>query len=301
MLEDVFVNHEALIFRRGRIYPESFVARLYAARYKRATSAGSFLFKNYCLRRGAVTVPSGLWVIDNFSPDSYHHWLVDVLPRLVLAEELYPDESALLLPHYYCRQPYIAFSLRAFPRLQTRWISARSKTRVNRLAFVPRPPIYLHDLLAEVARRVGQLVGESGTARRIYFSRADTQRRRARNEKEVAQIFRLHDFEIIQVDPTRPDQQIRASRGATLIAGVHGAALTNLIFMQPGGRLLELRHGYDEVFFDAYRPLAKAMGVEYESQICNIATGAKGYEINNVDLVVDLDVLRANLRRALAA
>jgi capsular polysaccharide biosynthesis protein len=295
-LEDVFVNHEALIFRRGRIYPESFVAPMYRARYKRESRPGAFLLKNYWLRRGAVTMPSGLWAIDNFSPDNYHHWLVDVLPRLLLAEELYPDERVLLLPRYYARQPYIPFTLQAFSRIdRIGWIGARAKTRVQRLAFVPRPPVFLRDLLGEVANRVGSLAGAPSDARRIYFSRTDAPRRRARNEKELIRVLRSYDFEIIRIDPAKPWEQVRASLGANLIAGVHGAALTNLIFMQPGGRLLELRHGQNEVFFKAYGPLAKAMGIHYRAQICELAHEAIGYEINNADLIVDLDLFRENL------
>jgi capsular polysaccharide biosynthesis protein len=299
-LEEVLVNREALMFRRGRIYPESFVARLYAAHYRRPSRYGAFLLKNYWLRRGAVRVPSGLWVIDNFSAGSYHHWLVDVLSRLVLARKLYHCERVLLLPRHYRNQPYVPFTLQGFPEIhRVGWIGARAKVRVGRLAFVPRPPIYLGELITEVAERVGRIGGEPGGARHIYLSRSDAQRRRARNEAEVVRVLRSYDFEILRIDPNKPWEQVRASRGAKVIVGVHGAALTNLIFMPPGGRLLELRHGHDEVFFHAYAPLAAATGVAYHDQRCDLAEGAVGWEINNADLIVDLDKLRENLRLVL--
>ena len=78
MIEDAFVNHEALIFRRGRIYPESFPLELYAAPYKRTVTYGRFLVKNYWLRRGAIRLRSGLWVIDTLSPGNYFHWLIEI-------------------------------------------------------------------------------------------------------------------------------------------------------------------------------------------------------------------------------
>src|SRR5437868_5474024 len=119
-LANVFVNHEALIFRRGWIYTESFVqSSANQRRYRRPSRYAWFLLKNYWLRRGAVNLHSGLWVIDNYSPDNYHHWIIDVLPRLLHAEEIFPDEHVLALPAYYSRQPYIHFTLRAFPHIHT--------------------------------------------------------------------------------------------------------------------------------------------------------------------------------------
>lgn len=297
VLNDVFVNHEALIFRRGRIYPESFVTgSRHAAHYDRLSRYGWFLVKNYGLRRGAVRVPSGLWAIDNYSPGNYHHWMLDVLPRILHAEEAFPDERVLLLPRYYERQHYIGFTLRAFGGTErVRWIDERPKTRVASLAFVPRQTgEHLGALLREVARRVGDVAGEPGASRRVYLSREGA-RRSARNEAEVVRVLREHDVEIFHIDPAKPWEQVRASMGANLMIGVHGAALTNLMFMAPGSTLLELRHGHDEVFFDAYRPMADLLGVEYRRQTCELAEPAEGLAINNADVVVDLDVLRENL------
>ncbi len=300
-LEDVLVNHEALIFRRGRIYPESFVAgSRHASHYRRLSRYGWFLLKNYYLRRGSVRVPSGLWAIDNYSPDNYFHWMIDVLPRLVRAEHEHPEEKVLLLPRYYRRAAYIEFTLRVFPHIErVRWIAARTKTRVGRLAYVPRQTEdRLPGQIAEIVRRLTPLVGKGGTTRRIYFTRDDARWRYARNEREVVRVLREHDVEFHRIDPSKPWEQMRMSLEASLIVGVHGAALTNLIFMAPGGRVLELRHPHEEVFADVYRPLAAMMGVEYLRQDCELADEAEGFAINDADLIVDLDVLRENLRRA---
>jgi len=69
------------------------------------------------------------------------------------------------------------------------------------------------------------------------------------------------------------------------------------MFMGPGARLLELRHPYEQWFADVYRPLAAMVGVEYHRQFCQPFNGPKGIETNHADLVVDLDLLRENLRR----
>jgi capsular polysaccharide biosynthesis protein len=294
-LDDVLVNHENLIFRRGRIYPEAFMARMYYARHAAEHPMAWFLVKNYLLRWRSEQVGSGIWAIDTFTPDNYHHWMVDVLPRLVLAEGLYPEERLLLLPRYYTRQPYVHFTLQAFPRIEVRWISARAKLHVGRLAFVPRPPVYVRELIRDVADRVASRVDSAPAERRIYFSRADAPSRRAHNEREVSRVLESYDFETVTVDPRAPGDQVRIAREASVIAGVHGAALTNLIFMAAGGQLLELRHGDDRVFVRSYSALASLMGIGYRAQICQPAREASGYELNDADLAVDLDLLRENL------
>jgi capsular polysaccharide biosynthesis protein len=298
-LHDVFVNAEGLIFRRGRIYPESFALPQYAKEYRRASVYGRFLLKNHWLRRRAVRIPSALWVIDNVS-NNYFHWMVESLPRLLRAETCRPDQHVLLLPHHYRRLAFVPFTLRAFPQIaRIEWIDARSKARVEHLAFIARLPrqrperLPDPDELAEVVRRVASLAGDKAAARRIYFSRADASRRRARNEEDVVRVLRAHDFEIIRSDPTKPWEQVRASLGAGLMVGVHGAALTNLMFMEKGARLLELRHPNH---WNIYGTLAEMFGVEYSSQICHPADTASGRELRHDDLIVDLDQLRENQR-----
>ena len=306
-LDDVFVNSEGLIFRGGRIYPESFALPRYADEYRRASVYVRFLLKNHWLRRGASSVPSALWVTDNVS-NNYFHWMVESLPRLLRAERRHPDQHVLLLPRHYRRLAYVPFTLQAFPQIERiGWIGARSKVRAQHLVVVPRlprqPPERLPDAgeLAEVARRVGGLAGDKAVARRIYFSRADARRRRARNERDVVRVLRAHDFEIIRIDPRSPWEQVRSSLGANVMVGVHGAALTNLMFMPKAARLLELRH--PALHWDVYRKLAEVFGIEYRAQACEPAEGGarpvEGRDRSvhqHTDLVVDLDQLKENLR-----
>jgi capsular polysaccharide biosynthesis protein len=151
--------------------------------------------------------------------------------------------------------------------------------------------------LREVATRVSRLAVDAASARRIYFSRDDARRRRVGNEDEVVRILRAHDFEIVRNDPAKPWEQVRLSRGAEFAVGLHGAALTNVIFMQKGTRLLELRHPDRQ--WNVYAKLADMFGVEYRSQTCTAAgtePPASGGRPGNTDVIVDLDQLRENLR-----
>jgi capsular polysaccharide biosynthesis protein len=305
ILNGVSVNREMLIFRGGRIYPQSFVMRLSERHWLRPTRYAMFLLRNYGLRRRRETLPSALWAVDDHVDRNYHHWLIDCLSRLVEAETLYPDVQVLLLPEHFQSQPYVPFMLKGFPRLAVRWINPRERVSVKRLAFVPYgapvligvPPQYRGDLLREVSRRVGELTGEPGDARRIYLSRADAGRRRAKNEQEVVRVLESFGVEAVQFDPAKPWEQVEASRAASLIVGIHGAALSNLIFMPAGGSVIELRRQDVPGVYspDNYKALSETLGLGYVRQACALAEQAEGWDINHADLVVDLDELRENL------
>jgi capsular polysaccharide biosynthesis protein len=295
-IEGVFANAEAMIFRRGRIYPESFALPQYAEEFRRPLVYTRFLIKNHWLRRGSFRVPSALWAIDNRS-NNYFHWLVESLPRLLRAESWYPDERLLLLPEEYRRSSFVEFTLQAFPQVQEiKWIEWRTKARVDKLAYVPRlprqPPRRLPDAgeFRAVRARVEGLVQspETSAPSRIYFSRRDVanDRRRLRNEPEVEQVLRDHGFEIVRNDPARPWRQVELSRGADLVIGLHGAALANVIFMPEGARVLELHHPGPH--WDIYRRLADMFGVTYADLVCQpVEAGDPQF----ADVAVELDEL----------
>ena len=298
-MQDVFVNHEALIFKRGRIHPEALAPHSVGARhYRRPSRYAWFLLKNYWLRRGSVHVPDGLWAIDNSTPGSYYHWTVDVLPRLLFAERELTNVRTLLLPRYYT-EPYIPFTLRAFPHLERiGWIGARAKVRVGRLSFAPRQELaQLAHLIPEVARRLCALVpGPPARCERLYISRVDAPSRRVRNEGALRGLLRSYGFRSVEIDAARPWEQIRLAAGASVMLGVHGAGLTNLMFMPPGGLLIELRHGHRSFRDHHYRPLAAITGLDYHPVICETADGG---EPNDADLDVDLAALEATLQSVL--
>lgn len=299
-IDNVFVNAEAMIFRHGRIYPESFALPQYAEEFRRPLVYGRFLVKNHVLRRGSFRLPSVLWVVDNRS-DNYFHWLVESLTRLLRAESCFPNEHVLLLPHRYRDLAFVAFTVKAFPQVERiEWIGRRTKARIRHLAYVPRlprqPPMRLPEAeeIRQVRERVARLVGEGQRGpERIYFSRADvpSHRRAIRNESEVERLLSAHGFDIVRNDPARPWRQIQRSRDARIMIGQHGAALTNVMFLPPGAELIELRHPGPH--WDIYQRLANMFGVRYSSQICQAAEpGPPQF----ADVMVDLDELRERLR-----
>jgi capsular polysaccharide biosynthesis protein len=287
-LHDVFVNHEGVIFRSGRIHPRSFAWEGNAEHYRRPTRYGAFLVKN-ALRR-TVHVDEAAWIVDDWS-GNYFHWVTESLARLVSIENL---PSTLLIPRHYRHHPYVEFTLRGFPEIQrVGWVGLKVRARVGRLHCPPRLDGWPAPKLREVSRRIASLTGNEGL-KRLYIMRENASRRRLTNHREVGQLLRKYHFEALHIDPARPQEQISALKSAECLVAVHGAALTNLMFMPPGANVIELRSSGN---FDCFRPIAKAFGLRYHAQSC-VHSPAPQDATNYADLTVDLHALEQTVTEA---
>ncbi|MET4107219.1 glycosyltransferase family 61 protein [Hymenobacter sp. UYP22] len=96
--------------------------------------------------------------------------------------------------------------------------------------------------------------------RRLYISRGG--RRRVLNEEPVRALLQAHGFEIIEDEPRSVSAQIELFQEAAVIVTPHGAGLTNLLWCEPGTKVLEF-------CYDGYRPnyfyyLCTALHLHYQ-------------------------------------
>ena len=104
---------------------------------------------------------------------------------------------------------------------------------------------------------------------RLFVHRQLARSRRAANFAELEAA--LNDRGIAVVDPASmaPRDQFAMFAGAELVVGVHGAGLTNALFMQPGGALVEILP--QMVATRAYADLADAASLDYRYQVAAAA------------------------------
>ncbi|RUT05566.1 hypothetical protein DSM106972_035730 [Dulcicalothrix desertica PCC 7102] len=75
---------------------------------------------------------------------------------------------------------------------------------------------------------------------RIYVSRGNVSRRKIINEAEVIYLIEKYGFETVTMDNRTVQEQANLFSKAEAIIALHGAALTNLLFVQPGSKVIEL-------------------------------------------------------------
>jgi capsular polysaccharide biosynthesis protein len=168
--------------------------------------------------------------------DHLYHWLVDYLPRLLMAKRVMPA-----LPRILINRPgrIQIESLRRIGvheweevgddesvRCETLWIpSMLANTTIPHPAIVP------------MLRKA--LPPSSGLPRRsIYLSRRDAATRNLVNETELE--AQLHGFETHLAAHLTLQQQIDLFASADRLVAVHGNGMTNQIFCRPGIQVFEI-------------------------------------------------------------
>ena len=99
----------------------------------------------------------------------------------------------------------------------------------------------------------------------LFVSRGNTRLRRLVNEAELMAALLDFDFEFFVPKSNDHGSQIEAFRSARIVVAVHGAALTNLLFCQPGALVIELFPSNH--IKSTYCWLAMRLGLRYRAVI----------------------------------
>lgn len=304
-LRGVGASAEGLLFKGFRILPESFAhAETMEAFTRRKRSVVKTLAANLLARRRVRLADPCLWITDDWS-HGYFHWFADALTRLVAARE-YVKDSVLLLPSRYRGLEFVNSSLRAFAPREVRFIGDDEVYFCEEL-LLPTQTAPSGDFNESLVRELresltgfygagGEGEGEGGRGAGVYISRARAPKRKVENESEVVRVLGGFGFEVVYAEELTFAEQVSTHARARRLVSIHGAGLTNMLFMPPGGSVLELRmagHAYELCYFG----LASALGLRYFYQPC--APVQPGAGVHTADLYVDTQLLAENLRRML--
>jgi len=83
-------------------------------------------------------------------------------------------------------------------------------------------------------------VDTTNVSEKIYITRQGATYRRISNENELTPLLTEHGFEFIKLEAHSIQQQARILSRAKVVISSHGAGLTNLVFCNPGTRVIEM-------------------------------------------------------------
>jgi capsular polysaccharide biosynthesis protein len=241
--EKVWLGKRSQIIDETGILPESFSPgempdRREASRVAKATERW---------KTDAAMLAGEKLLVSDWWSANYYHWMSDTLPRL---EALLSGHSGgeLLLPALVCDQPFVHESLAAYPQITIRrYDPDRQPVRVENLIVASHVaqngfhhPVFTPNVFERLscffdARRKSK-------GRRIYVTRRHARMRRLANEEALLATLAAHGFEVVEFDGMTLRDQARLMGEVQIIAGPHGAGLTNMGFMAEGGVVFELRH-----------------------------------------------------------
>jgi Capsular polysaccharide biosynthesis protein len=298
MFRDVLASPEGLLFKGRRILPESFAFPYHLDQWP-LRSVVKFLATNYALRRRRKIDREALWITDYWST-GYFHWLTDVLTRLFVVRERVRDPW-LVLPGKYESLEVVKSSLKAFGVESVEFIGPDEFVEFRSLV-MPSHTAPSGNFKVEAIRGVRDVLlsayGDAGdNNERIYISRARAPKRQIINEAEVTSVLRRFGFETIYAEELSFAKQVQVCSRSRYIVSNHGAGLTNMLFMQDGGSVLELRHEADCIN-NCYFTLSSALDFNYFYQTCAAKDPAADPHVAH--LVVDPEQLEKNLTLLLA-
>jgi capsular polysaccharide biosynthesis protein len=233
---------------------------------------------------------------------NYYHWLIDSIHRLWAIKDK-ANEMILFLPPESRLSSFAIDSLKPFNFKKIIHIPNGKSALVRRLCIPTQKPHmdgYNPAALIEIgkmyrsyisSKRINVIAGE-----RIYVSRKNSKTRKIVNEDEVIKTMLKYNFTIICNEDYTFFEQVSIFSQAKYLVGIHGAGLTNMLFMQPGSTVFELikrktnpiRH-FNLLFWY----IADALRHKYYYQICEPINIDELF--HTADVMVDIELLTKNL------
>jgi len=208
-----------------------------------------------------LKINKGVWIIDNWSYE-YFHWLTDALPRLIVAEK-FMDNHEILLPIKFRKSPYIdALKLLNF---EVRFFNEKYRLTVKEL-LIPSHTAptgnYNKDVINKLRERFNSSMSKNPPSKKIFVSRGKARFRKITNETEVVKLVMNFGYEIHYFEDYSFQEQVALMQQTSHLVGLHGAGLTNMLFMPESGKVLELRNADDD-HNNCFYTLASDLGHDY--------------------------------------
>jgi hypothetical protein len=233
----------------------------------------------------------------------YYHWMCEALPRLELALR-HLENVTVILSERYMQHSFVVESLKRFP-VQVVTLSDKTYARLPQLYFTdfPGPSDYHRkDLLNSLRLRFTQSKGVPN--RKIYLSRLKSRFRKVLNDKEVSSFLKQFGFETIYNEDHSWEEQINIYANASHLISIHGAGLSNMIYMPQGSTVMEIRkdsYGINKEgrpnsskLCNTYYHISQALDLKYSALLSQAPdpNGNYGYS----DLTVNLKELEKLLQ-----
>lgn len=239
------------------------------------------------------------------APGNYYHWLIDLLPRLLLIKSAAGnfDSFAQILINGSCA-PYEQASMSAvgLPLEKIRYVDARDRFQIESAiigsmdhfskTIAPWKIKSLRALQESIPTR------STDSSKRIYVSRRLAAVRRVQNEGAFEEILRSAGFVLVEIESLAWPEQVALFSNSEIILAPHGAALANAVFCKPGTLVAEI--GTRAAYKEFYLRLAASAGLRYrfiEATPAVSATAASQRAIENEDMIVDPKTIRAFINK----
>ncbi|MBD2431764.1 MULTISPECIES: glycosyltransferase family 61 protein [Fischerella] len=207
-------------------------------------------------------------VLSSAGGTGYYHWLFDILPRLALlqkAEIAFEEIDKFLVNRYISRFQIETLNTLGIPRskiIENHWnphIEAEQLVVPALVGETSHMPKWACDFLRE--NFLGDKTKQNKQTLRLYLNRTQVVHRKVENESEVIDFLSGMGFRNLSLETLSVAEQIELMAAAEVVIAPHGAGLTNIVFCQPGTKVIELLSPKAVNFM--YWSLSNQVGLDY--------------------------------------
>jgi capsular polysaccharide biosynthesis protein len=216
----------------------------------------------------------------------YFHWFMDCLPKLLLGRQSL-GSIPILLPGQLLKFDFVKHSLDLLEISDYYFIESKDKAFVNKLYNVTYYPFtgnYLPFLIKDLRSEFLKPFCHK-PFRNIYITRNKASKRRVLNESIIFSICKKLNIDIVYCELLSFYDQVKLFSECKNLISIHGAGLTNMLFMNSGSKVLELRR-IDDKINNCYFSLASALDLHYYYLLCNYEV-SYNFDCHNSDYIVN--------------
>jgi len=206
-----------------------------------------------------------VFFVTNEHSSNYFHWFTEVIPKLLIGQQQYPSVSKVILPHT-CTNSF-HFETLSYLGLKPIPLKKDKTYLLNQVFHVhgqAKFPGYFHQpTIKHLQNWFHQIhTVSSPVQKKVYISRQHALRRKLNNEQEIKKIVSAKGFEVICSEDLNFKNSLELFSSTSHLVSIHGAGLTNMLFMPKSGIIVEFLHP-DVVTNKCYFFLAEALGHKY--------------------------------------
>ena len=257
-----------------------------------------YAFYKYFLGKNIRIEGNNILLLHNHWSKGYHHWITECLIKILLID---PGQYTLIIPSDYGKFVFEGIDLFGFKNVIM--LPGNCGIKADEITLIANPnsghynPILLASLREELIEKCS--IKCTGTIQYdyIYVSRKTDKLRRVENEDEVVNLLSAYGFKVVEIAKLNFYDQVTLFSKCKVYVSIHGAALTNAMFMPEGGKVLELYRSIKYVnpwMNTCYWNLTTASGLDYYYQFCEHGSNID-VSADNTNIIVDIAKLQTNL------
>lgn len=205
---------------------------------------------------------NGIWILDTKS-ENFGHWIIDAMCRLMLVPKQFYSYPILIPKRFeidwliefldYLDKDYIILNKDEKYIIEKLILTSQAHPSGN---FNPE---IIQKLRSELLSKLNEDNKEK--EKRVWAYREHISRG-VGNFEEIEKILYKHNFVLIKTEQLNLQEKIELFKSTKVLAGTHSSGLVNMIFMNKGSKLFEVRD-YKDSHKNALFALASALDLSY--------------------------------------